>query len=158
MVNQTHEAYTNLILGRADLIFAAGPSENQIRRAEDKGFELVLTPIGKEAFVFFVNSKNNIDGLSLEQIKGIYSGEITNWSEVGGNNDEIRAFQRPQDSGSQTALQRLMGDTPLMEAPTEDIATGMGELLMRFPNIKITKMQLVIHSDITQMKWCGIKK
>lgn len=129
MVNQTHEAYTNLILGRADMIFAAGPSENQKKRAEDKGFELVLTPIGKEAFVFFVNSKNDINGLSLEQIKGIYSGEITNWSEVGGGNDKIRAFQRPQDSGSQTALQRLMGDTPLMEAPTEDIATGMGGII-----------------------------
>lgn len=129
MVNQTHEAYTNLIEGKVDLIFVAGPSDQQLQRAQAKGIELTLTPIGKEAFVFFVNSKNEITSLSLDQIKGIYSDEITNWSEVGGKNNEIRAFQRPQDSGSQTALQRLMGDTPLMEAPSEDIATGMGGII-----------------------------
>lgn len=129
MVNQTHEAYTNLILGNTDMIFVAGPSDEQIKQAEQQGITLHLTPIGKEAFVFFVNSKNNIDQLSLEQIKEIYAGKITNWSEVGGKDDTIRAFQRPQDSGSQTALQRLMGDIPLMEAPTEDIATGMGGII-----------------------------
>ncbi|MGN7478051.1 PstS family phosphate ABC transporter substrate-binding protein [Solibacillus silvestris] len=129
MVNQTHEAYTNLILGNTDMIFVAGPSDQQVKHAEQNGIKLHLTPIGKEAFVFFVNSKNGIDNLSLEQIKGIYTGEITNWSEVGGKDDAIRAFQRPQDSGSQTALQRLMENTPLMEAPSEDIATGMGGII-----------------------------
>ena len=129
MVNQTHEAYTNLIFGNTDMIFAAGPSDAQINQAKQRGITLHMTPIGKEAFVFFVNSKNNVSRLSLDQIKGIYAGEITNWSEVGGKDDAIRAFQRPQDSGSQTALQRLMGDTPLMEAPTEDIATGMGGII-----------------------------
>lgn len=129
MVNQTHEAYTNLIFGNTDMIFAAGPSDAQINQADQRGIKLHLTPIGKEAFVFFVNSKNNVNRLSLDQIKGIYAGKITNWSEVGGKDAAIRAFQRPQDSGSQTALQRLMGDTPLMEAPSEDIATGMGGII-----------------------------
>ncbi len=129
MVNQTHEAYTNLINGKVDMIFAAGPSDQQVARAEAKGMELKLTPIGKEAFVFFVNSKNEINSLTLQQIKEIYAGKITNWSEVGGKNDSIRAFQRPQDSGSQTALQRLMGDMPIMEAPSEDVATGMGGII-----------------------------
>ncbi|MEK4386887.1 substrate-binding domain-containing protein [Solibacillus sp. FSL W7-1464] len=129
VVNQTHEAYTNLIFGNTDMIFAAGPSDAQINQAKQRGITLHMTPIGKEAFVFFVNSKNNVNRLSLDQIKAIYAGEITNWSEVGGKDDAIRAFQRPQDSGSQTALQRLMGDTPLMEAPTEDIATGMGGII-----------------------------
>ncbi|MEK5185953.1 substrate-binding domain-containing protein [Solibacillus sp. FSL W7-1324] len=139
MVNQTHEAYTNLIFGKTDMIFAAGPSDAQINQAEQQGIKLHLTPIGKEAFVFFVNNKNKVNRLSLDQIKGIYAGEITNWSEVGGKDDSIRAFQRPQDSGSQTALQRLMGDTRLMEAPTEDIATGMGGIInevSRYKNYK----------------------
>lgn len=139
MVNQTHEAYTNLIFGKTDMIFAAGPSDAQINQAEQQGIKLHLTPIGKEAFVFFVNNKNKVNRLSLDQIKGIYAGEITNWSEVGGKDDSIVAFQRPQDSGSQTALQRLMGDTRLMEAPTEDIATGMGGIInevSRYKNYK----------------------
>ena len=48
MVNQTHEAYENLIEGKVDMIFAAGPSDQQVARAEAKGMELKLTPIGKE--------------------------------------------------------------------------------------------------------------
>lgn len=129
MVNQTPDAYTNLLEGNVDMIFVAGPSEQQLQRAQEKGMKLKLTPIGKEAFVFFVNAKNNIDNLTLDQIKGIYAGELTNWSQVGGKNDDIRAFQRPQDSGSQTALQRLMGEKPIVEAPTENIASGMGGII-----------------------------
>lgn len=129
MVSTTPYAYDNLFQGKAEMIFVAGPSELQRKTAESKGLELKMTPIGREAFVFFVNKKNPIDSLTLDQIRGIYSGEITNWSQVGGNNEEIRAFQRPEDSGSQTALQYLMGDTPIMKAPTDDVVSGMGGII-----------------------------
>lgn len=129
MVNTTPTAYTKLIDGEIDMIFAAAPSISQKNSAAQQGLDLKLTPIGKEAFVFFVNKMNAVDGLSREQLKGIYSGKITNWEEVGGKNDAIRAFQRPEDSGSQSALQSFMGETPIMVAPTEDIASGMGGII-----------------------------
>lgn len=129
MVSKTPQAYSNLINGDVDLIVALGPSESQKNQAASRGLELKLTPIGREAFVFFVHQKNKVNGLTLQQIKDIYTGNVTDWSEVGGEKDVIRAFQRPQDSGSQTALQTLMGDVPIMEAPTEDIATGMGGII-----------------------------
>ena len=129
MVSTTPYAYDNLFQGKADMIFVAGPSEQQKKTADDKGLKLEMTPVGREAFVFFVNKKNPIDSLTLDQIRGIYSGDITNWSQVGGDNEEIRAFQRPQDSGSQTALQYLMGDIPIMEAPTDDVVSGMGGII-----------------------------
>lgn len=129
MVNKTPEAYHNLIYGKADLIFAAAPSESQKNIAEMEGLTLNMTPIGREAFVFFVHHKNSVDNLTLEQVKQIYAGKITNWREVGGDNDTIRAFQRPADSGSQSTLEKIMGDTPIMEAPAEDIATGMGGII-----------------------------
>lgn len=129
LVSQTPEAYANLIHGRVDAIFAAGPSAGQLKTAEEKGVEFQMTPIGREAFVFFTHAKNPVKDVTLEEIQGIYSGEITNWSELGGKNDEIRAFQRPEDSGSQTTLLKIMGDVPLMEAPAEDIQTGMGGII-----------------------------
>ncbi|ADU30639.1 PstS family phosphate ABC transporter substrate-binding protein [Evansella cellulosilytica] len=129
MSNQTGEAYRSLFNGDADIIFAAGPSQGQLNAAERLGVELELTPIGREAFVFFVNARNNVEDISIEEIQGIYSGDITNWSELGGNNHDIRAFQRPADSGSQTALENLMGDIPLMAPPTEDIVSGMGGII-----------------------------
>src|SRR5690606_17014529 len=129
MSNTTQVAYDSLISGEVDIIFAAAPSKAQINRAKNRGVELELTPIGKEAYVFFVNSKNEVSDLTLDQIKDIYAGNITNWKEVGGSNDSIRAFQRPADSGSQTALENLMGDTPIMEAPSEDIVNLMGGII-----------------------------
>ena len=136
MVSTTPYAYRHLLNGEADVIFAAAPSENQIKMAEQRGIELELTPIGREAFVFFVNKKNPVDSLTLEQIRAIYAGQSTNWSEVGGEEEDIRAFQRPQDSGSQTALQNLMGATPIMEAPTEDIVSGMGGIISEVAQYK----------------------
>lgn len=50
---------------------------------------------------------------------------------MGGNDQSIRAFQRPENSGSQTALQKIMGDTPLQAAPREDVAEGMGGIISR---------------------------
>ena len=129
MSNMTDVAYSNLIHGEVDVIFVAGPSKHQLQMAEDAGKELQLTPIGKESFVFFVNSKNKVADLTLDEIKGIYSGKITNWKEIGGKKKAIRAFQRPEDSGSQTALQNLMGDTPIMDAPVENVVGLMGGII-----------------------------
>lgn len=129
MSNRTGEAYDNLINGRVDLIFALAPSAEQLKNAKGRNRKLNLTPIGKEAFVFFVHSKNHVENLTTDELKGIYSGEINNWKEVGGKNKSIRAFQRPENSGSQTALQHFMGDVPIMNPPVEDIATLMGTIL-----------------------------
>lgn len=129
MSNRTGEAYDNLINGRVDMIFALAPSKDQIARAEKNNRQLTLTPIGKEAFVFFVNEKNPVKSLTTDEIKGIYTGEIDNWKDIGGKKKAIRAFQRPEDSGSQTALQHFMGDTPIMDPPVEDIALLMGTML-----------------------------
>ena len=79
--------------------------------------------------MFFVHKDNPVDNLTTEQIKGIYSGEITNWKQVGGKNEEIAAFQRNEGSGSQSMLQRFMGDTPIMEAPTEMVNTMMSGII-----------------------------
>lgn len=126
---KSDEAYRNLVKGKADIIFVASLSKAQLKHAEKNNIELNMTPIGREAFVFFVNANNSIDGLSRDQIRDIYSGKVTNWKEVGGNNDKIRAFQRPADSGSQTAIENFMGDRALMEAPSQDIAAGMGGVI-----------------------------
>ncbi|MEK3936867.1 substrate-binding domain-containing protein [Sporosarcina sp. FSL W7-1349] len=136
MSNRTGKAYDNLLNGRADIIFVLSPSEAQLAKAERMGKELKLTPIGQEAFVFFVNARNPVQGLTTDELKGIYSGKITNWKEVGGKKKSIRAFQRPEDSGSQTALQHFMGDVPIMDPPVEDIASLMGTIIDQVSDYK----------------------
>ena len=125
----TIEAYERLLEGKTDIIFCAAPSRDQLALAENMGMELHLTPIGREAFVFFVNSENPVRGLTVEEIQGIYTGEIQNWRELGGKNQRIRPFQRAENSGSQSALLRLMEGLPLMEPEKEDRIAGMGGII-----------------------------
>lgn len=127
----TPEAYSRLMNDQTDLIFVAGPSDRQLQVAKQKDVSLHMTPVGREAFVFFVHEDNPVESLTMEQVRGIYAGDIRNWKEVGGSSETIRAFQRPEDSGSQTALQKMMGERKLMEAPVEDVPEGMGGIIQQ---------------------------
>lgn len=64
--------------------------------AECKG--LYTAPIKKEAILLVTYPANPVQSLSLEQIRGVYLGEITNWSQVGGKNQAIVPFTRWKNS------------------------------------------------------------
>lgn len=135
--NKTHQAYVNLIEKKADLIFVTSPSKEEQDLAAAKGVTLEVIPIVSEAFVFLTHVDNPVDSLSLEQIQKIYTGEITNWSEVGGDDMDIIAYQRPVNSGSQTGFLDLVmkGLTP-MEAPIEQVVAEMGMLIDAVANFE----------------------
>ena len=134
---KTPQAYENLANGEVDVIFAAAPSDEQVKYAKDLGVEFELTPIGREAFVFFVNAKNPIEEITVEQIRQIYSGELTQWDELGVKGfGEIRAFQRSEGSGSQSTLEKLMEGKDLMEAPKEDVVDMMAGIIERTADYK----------------------
>jgi phosphate transport system substrate-binding protein len=76
--------------------------------AKEKGVELEIVPVGLEAFVFFVNKNNPVDGLTADQIRKIYRGKITNWKEVGGPDKAINPLTRIKGSGSQTMMDKFM--------------------------------------------------
>ena len=130
LCTKTNKAYQRLIEGAADVIFCAGPSDEQLANAQAAGVELELTPFGAEAFVFTVNADNPLENISTEQIRGVYSGAITDWSALGVDGlGEIVAYQRPKNSGSQTALEALMGDVELMIPPQQLVTDGMEDIL-----------------------------
>jgi phosphate transport system substrate-binding protein len=133
---KTGPAYEGLIRGDVDLIFVSRPSKKQIEAAKQKGLEFNLTPIGREAFVFFVNAKNPVRGVAVNEIQGIYSGTVSNWNQVGGDNRAIKPFQRPEGSGSQTMLQKIMDGRVLLAAPQADVAEGMGGIIRRAADYK----------------------
>jgi len=129
-VSKTHEAYLALISHQADLIFVTSPSQEELEAAKEVHVTYEVTPIVSEAFVFLVNADNPVDSLTLEQVQKIYTGEITNWKTVGGNDEPIRAMQRPVKSGSQTGfLGLVMKDLTPMTPPTELVIGEMGALV-----------------------------
>lgn len=114
----SHTAFTNLLSRNCELVFCHLLSDAQYQQAETAGIAIEQTPIAREGFVFLVSKENPVDSLTAEQIKMIYAGKITNWSEVGGNDEPIIPYQRNMDSGSQNYMSAFMGEIPLMQAPT----------------------------------------
>ena len=128
--SKTHNAYVNLINGDTDLILVTYPSDDEQKLAKEKNLELEIVPIVKEAFVFFVNKENPVDNLTLEQVQDIYSGKIKNWKEVGGDNEKIIAYQRPENSGSQSGMLALvMQGKKMIEPVTETVAQDMADIV-----------------------------
>lgn len=125
----TSLGYSRLINGEVDMFFGAKPSASQIEEAKNAGVEFEYAPIGREAFVFFVNQENPIEQLTTQQIKDIYHGTITNWKQLGGENNDIIAFQRPERSGSQAMMNAFMGEISLKEPLSYEMVSGMGEII-----------------------------
>lgn len=122
-----------------DMFFGARPSQSQMDMAEEYTVDIQVTPIAKEAFVFFVEEDNPVDNLTSEQVKAIYHGDITNWSELGGKNQKILAFQRPKNSGSQTMMEFFMDGVTLKEPKTyetRDSMSGVIKQVAQYTNAK----------------------
>ena len=114
---KTAKVYASLINKEKDLIFVSEPSDDILKSAEDNNVEFEMVGIGLDGFVFLVNKENKVDSLTLEQIQKIYTGEITNWSNVGGENEEIVAYQREANSGSQNLMEKMVMQGLKMKEP-----------------------------------------
>ena len=97
---------------------------------QEANVELEQKPIGVDALVFIVNEDNPVQALTQQQLRDIYAGKITNWKDVGGKDQAIVAFQRGEDSGSQTLFKKLLiQGGELMTPPSELAPAAMGELV-----------------------------
>ena len=127
--SRTTQSYRNLMAGERDLVLAAEPEGEVLNQLKEEGHWL-YTPFATDALVFVVNQDNPVDNLTWDQVKKIYTGEITNWKEVGGDDVDIVPFQRNQGAGSQTMFEKLVmeGQSP-MEAPETWVPDSMAGLL-----------------------------
>lgn len=72
---------------------------------------VVATLVGKDAIAAVVNADNPVTGLSTEQLKGIFTGKITNWSEVGGPDLAIKALIVKKGSATRKVFRKvILGD------------------------------------------------
>ena len=122
--SRTTQSYRNLMAGERDLVIAAEPNADVFDEMEQAGFEVQMEPFAQEALVFVVNAGNPVDSLTVEQIQGIYTGQITNWSQVGGEDLPIAPFQRDADSGSQVLMEKLVVDGLDLIQPPEGLVAG----------------------------------
>ena len=126
----THGSYENLINREADLILAARlPSNDELNLARLRGVELEAVPIALDAFVFVLNIENPIDDLSVAEIRQIYTGKLTQWKELGGNDAPIQPYRRNDNSGSEELMRGLvMQGQATIDLP-ENLITSMVALI-----------------------------
>ena len=134
--NTTAQAWRNLGLygnnygDSVKLIIAYEAPESVKEELKADGDPLEQKAIGRDALVFIVNEDNPVQALTRQQLRDIYAGKITNWKDVGGKDQEIVAFQRGEDSGSQTLFKKLLiQGGELMPPPSELAPAAMGELV-----------------------------
>jgi len=72
---------------------------NERQEAESQGFTLKEIPVALDAIAVAVNPNLDIPGLTVEQLADIYTGDITNWREVGGPDLPIQPFTRALEDG-----------------------------------------------------------
>lgn len=107
--NNTHASFINLIDGKVDVILTARSiSRDEKAYSQEKGVELIEKPIARDAFIFLINPDNPVSSLTISQIQDIYTGKITNWKEVGGEDRPITAYTRNRNSGSQEKMETLV--------------------------------------------------
>jgi len=92
----------------AGVIYQIGMSSRELTPAE-QGSGLTETIIATDGIAAIVNKNNAVANLTIEQIKGIYTGSITNWSQVGGKNAPIAVVSREEGSGTRGAFEELVG-------------------------------------------------
>jgi len=107
--SNTHQSFIKLIDGNVELILTARSiSRDEKVYAEGQGVTLIEKPIAKDALTFMVNPVNRVDNLTIEQIQGIYTGDIVNWNEVGGADELITPYVRNRNSGSQEKFETMV--------------------------------------------------
>ena len=86
-----------------------GTASREVKSEEFTDFpDLVVTVIARDGIAIVVNGDVTVDSLSIEQVRGIFAGEITNWDEVGGLDQAIFVVSREESSGTRDTFQELV--------------------------------------------------
>lgn len=105
--------------GRCDI----GLSSRRLKD-EEKAKGLEETILAYDGIAIIVNSENPVNGLDLETIAKIYTGEITNWKEVGGNDRQIVLIGREAGSGTRDGFESITGTEGKCKYRQELTSTG----------------------------------
>jgi phosphate transport system substrate-binding protein len=81
-------------------VSSRGLKEKDLQKAKQKNVQLHEVPVAFDGIAIVVNRNLNLKGLTLEQIRNIYAGNITNWQEVGGPDLPITPYSRGKEGGT----------------------------------------------------------
>ncbi|MGD9677526.1 MAG: phosphate ABC transporter substrate-binding protein PstS family protein [Vulcanibacillus sp.] len=108
-VNVTYEGIgsSNGVKNANDGVTQIGTASRAIKESE-KAWGLTEVVIAYDGVAVITHPSNSIEGLTLEEVQAIFKGEITNWSEVGGQPGEIVVVSREEGSGTRGAFEEIV--------------------------------------------------
>ncbi len=97
-----------LLDGTINIAIASRPMKpKEIEKAKEKGIDPVATVIAKDGIAVIVNPSNSVGKLSIEDLKAIYTGQISKWKKVGGEAKSIVVISRDTASGTFETFKKL---------------------------------------------------
>lgn len=138
----TGDGFAQLLDDRVALAMASRritPAE--ARALQDQGAGNMTDPgqehiLALDSLIVVTHPNNPVDMLSFEQLRAIYSGEVTNWSAVGGTDMAITVVGRPEGSGSRSLFEtRIFGEGNVPEFPGLFMARTNGEAALLVADI-----------------------
>ena len=100
-----------------------GLSSRELKE-EETAAGAVANVVAKDGVAVIVNPANGVEDLTVEQIADIFSGKITNWSELGGEDMEIAVYGREAGSGTRGAFEEIVGVVDACQLTNEYSSTG----------------------------------
>jgi len=109
----------------AGVLYQIGMSSRELTPAE-QGQGLKADTVAIDGIAVIVNSANPVGGLTIEQIKDIYTGAVTDWAQVSGGakSGKIAVVSREAGSGTRGAFEELVGFKNLVAGANESTSTG----------------------------------
>jgi len=100
---------TSLIDGTCDIADASRSiKDTELEKAASRGVSPKAHVVAMDGIVLIVNPSNTVNGLTKQQAKDIFTGKVSNWSEVGGRNEKIVSISRDSSSGTFEAFGALV--------------------------------------------------
>ena len=114
---------TNAISGVSEI----GMSSRDLKQEElDQGIEQLV--IAHDGIVVVAHPSNRVKDLTVDQVKEIFTGKVSNWKDIGGEDKEIVVVSREEGSGSRDAFQEIVGYESGELTPNAVIANGNGNI------------------------------
>jgi phosphate transport system substrate-binding protein len=125
---------TSLIEGMCAIANSSRPIKDaELAKAAGKGKDIKATVVAMDGIAVIVHPENPIDGISKKQVRDIFTGKISNWSQIGGSNEKIVVLSRDSASGTFEAFGALalngmkVRSDALMQASNQAIASTVGK-------------------------------
>ena len=110
------------ITGAADKTLDIGLSSRALK--DDEKADVEGTTIALDGIAIIVNNASKVEDLTVDQLKQMFTGEITNWSEVGGDDGEIVLVGREAGSGTRDGFESIVDVKDSCKYAQELTATG----------------------------------